>query len=145
MRRKMNRSSGTPRQHVGETAKIVASEWMKQIVRNLTDINDGFLNGVRYLIHDREPWFTEEFREILNPSGATTVKLPPRCPNPNAYAERSVRSVKSECLAKIIPLGERHLRKAVKEYTEYDHLERNFGSRRRFKSQFGLTWESEFV
>jgi putative transposase len=54
-----------------------------------------------------------------------TVKLPARSPNLNAYAERFVRSVKSECLAKIIPLGERHLRKAVKEYTEDYHLERN--------------------
>jgi putative transposase len=54
-----------------------------------------------------------------------TVKLPARSPNLNAYAERFVRSVKSECLAKIIPLGERHLRKAVKEYTEHYHLERN--------------------
>ena len=43
----------------------------------------------------------------------------------NAYAERFVRSVKSECLAKIIPLGLRHLRKAVKEYTEHYHFERN--------------------
>ncbi len=43
----------------------------------------------------------------------------------NAYAERFVLSVKSECLAKIIPLGERHLRKAVEEYAEHYHLERN--------------------
>jgi transposase InsO family protein len=43
----------------------------------------------------------------------------------NAYAERFVRSIKSECLAKIIPLSERHLRKAVKEYSEHYHLERN--------------------
>jgi transposase InsO family protein len=43
----------------------------------------------------------------------------------NAYAERFVRSIKSECLAQIIPLGERHVRKAVTEYTEHYHLERN--------------------
>jgi transposase InsO family protein len=100
-------------------------EWMKQIARNLTDVDDGFLNGVRYLIHDRDPLYTEAFRGLLKPSGVKTVKLPARSPNLNAYAERFVRSVKSECLAKIIPLGERHLRKAVKEYTEHYHLERN--------------------
>ena len=55
----------------------------------------------------------------------TTVKLPARSPNLNAYAERFVRSVKSECLAQIIPLGQRHLRHAVKEYTEHYHVERN--------------------
>ncbi len=43
----------------------------------------------------------------------------------NAYAERFVRSIKSECLAQIIPLGERHLRAAVTEYTEHYHVERN--------------------
>ena len=100
-------------------------EWMKQVARNQTDADSGFLNGARYLIHDRDPLFTERFREILKPSGVKTVKLPARSPNLNAYAERFVLSVKSECLAKIIPLGERHLRKAVKEYTEHYHLERN--------------------
>ena len=104
-------------------------EWMKQIARDLTDCDAGFLNGTRYLIHDRDPLFTEGFRKILKPSGVKTMKLPARSPNLNAYAERFVRSVKSECLAKIIPLGERHLRKAVKEYTEHYHLERNHQGR----------------
>ncbi len=98
---------------------------MKQIARDLTDCDAGFLNGTRYLVHDRDPLFTEGFRKILKPSGVKAVKLPARSPNLNAYAERFVLSVKSECLAKIIPLGERHLRKAVKEYTEHYHLERN--------------------
>ena len=63
--------------------------WRKQVARNLTDANDGFLTGSRYLIHDRDPLFTEE------------------------------------CLSQIIPLGERHLRRAVTEYTEHYHFERN--------------------
>jgi transposase InsO family protein len=100
-------------------------EWMKQVVRNLTDVDGGFLRQARYLIHDRDPLFTEGVREILKSSGVETVKLPARSPNLNAYAERFVRSIKSECLARIIPLGERHLRKTVKEYTEHYHLERN--------------------
>ena len=54
-----------------------------------------------------------------------TVKLPAQSPDLNAHAERFVLSIKSECLAQIIPLGERHLRKAVKEYTEHYHFERN--------------------
>ncbi len=53
------------------------------------------------------------------------MKLPARSPNLNAYAERFVRSIKSECLAQIIPLGERHLRNAVTEYMKHYHLERN--------------------
>ena len=98
---------------------------MKQMARNLTDVDDGFLNGARHLIHDRDPLFTRSFREILKSSGVEPVKLPARSPNLNAYAERFVRSIKSECLAQMIPLGERHLRHAVKEYTEHYHVERN--------------------
>ena len=98
---------------------------MKQIARNLTDADEGFLNGTRYLIHDRDPLFTEAFRGVLGSSGVRALKLSARSPDLNAYAERFVRSIKSECLAQIIPLGERHLRTAVKEYTEHYHLERN--------------------
>jgi putative transposase len=53
------------------------------------------------------------------------VRLPPRSPNMNAYAERLVRSIKEECLSKIIPIGERHLRRVIEEYAEHYHLERN--------------------
>ncbi len=70
-------------------------EWMKQIARNLTDCEEGFLNGSRHLIHDRDPLFTRSFRAILKSSGVETVKLPARSPNLNAYAERFVRSQSS--------------------------------------------------
>ncbi len=100
-------------------------QWMKQVARNLTDAVGGFLNGSRYLIHDRDPLFTEAFRKLLSPAGVHTVKLPARSPDLNAYAERFVRSIKSECLSRIIPLGEGHLRQAVREFTEHYHAERN--------------------
>jgi len=98
---------------------------MQQIARNLTDVDGGWLNGCRHLIQDRDPLFTETFTALLNSTGVTTVKLPGRSPNLNAYAERFVRSIKSECLAQIIPLAERHLRMAVTEYTQHYHVERN--------------------
>jgi transposase InsO family protein len=100
-------------------------QWMRQIARNITDVDDGFLNGCRYLIHDRDPLFTEGFSALLKSAGVKTVKLPARSPNLNAYAERSVRSIKSECLGRLIPLGEHHLRNAVIEYTKHYHFERN--------------------
>ena len=100
-------------------------EWLGQVARTLTDCEDGFVNGSRHLIHDCDPPFTRLFRAILKSSGVDTVKLPARSPDLKAYTERFVRSIKSECLAEIIPLGERHLRKAVTEYTEHYHLERN--------------------
>ena len=98
---------------------------MKQIARNLTDAEDGFLNGARYLIHDRDPLFTDALRELLKLSGVKTVRLPARSPDLNAHAERFVLSIRSECLDQIIPLGERHLRKAVRGYTQHYHVERN--------------------
>jgi len=55
-------------------------EWMKQVVRNLTDRTDGFLTGCRYLIHDRSSLFTPEFETILGSVGIETVRLPARSP-----------------------------------------------------------------
>ncbi len=115
----------TRRVEVAGSAQQPDGEWMKQIARNLTDADEGFLNESRYLIHDRDPLFTEAFRGVLGSSGVRTLKLPARSPDLNAYAERFVRSIKSECLAQIIPLGEGHLRTVVKEYTEHYHVERN--------------------
>jgi len=100
-------------------------DWMKQIAGNLTDAGEGFLPSARYLIHDRDSLFTSDFRGILRGGGVETVKLPARSPNLNAHAERFVRSIKSECLSKIIPLGERHLRLVVSEYAAHYYLERN--------------------
>jgi transposase InsO family protein len=98
--------------------------WMVQIARNLVDDEDGFLNSKTHLILDRDPLYTAQFRSILMSGGVEVVRLPPRSPNLNAYAERFVLSIKSECLNRMIPLGERHLRKAIDEYVEHYHLER---------------------
>ena len=98
---------------------------MEQVARNLTDACEGFLRGARYLIHDRDPLYTDDFRGILRAGNVDPVKLPVHSPNLNAYAERFVRSIKLECLSKIIPLSEGHLRRAVTEYTDHYHLERN--------------------
>jgi putative transposase len=89
---------------------------MSQIGRNVTDAIDGILKGKRYLIHDRDPLFTAEFRSILASVGVTSVKLPPQSPNLNAYAERFVRSIKESCLERLILFGERSLRTAAREF-----------------------------
>jgi transposase InsO family protein len=83
------------------------------------------LLGKRYLIMDRDPLFTRAFRTMLADSGVESVRLPSRSPNLNAYAERFVRSVRGECLSKVIPLGEKHLRELLREYGAHYHRERN--------------------
>ena len=100
-------------------------EWMEQVARNLIDSFDGFLRDSSHLIHDRDPLFTRAFDEILKSGGVTPIKLPPRSPNLNAFAERFVRSIKEECLGRVVVLGERHLRLLVREYVEHYHRERN--------------------
>ncbi|MEO1844291.1 MAG: integrase core domain-containing protein [Akkermansiaceae bacterium] len=99
--------------------------WMKQVGRNLTDCVDGFLCECRYLIHDRSSLFTKEFLEILESGGVKSVRLPARSPNLNAFAERFVRSIKSECLDRMILIGEPSLRRAVDQFVVHYHRERN--------------------
>jgi transposase InsO family protein len=99
--------------------------WMEQIARNLLDAEDAFLLGKRYLLLDRDPLYTTDFRAALERGGVTVVRLPARSPNLNAFAERFVLSIKSECLDRIVPMGEGHLRRAVSEFAAHYHCERN--------------------
>jgi putative transposase len=96
-----------------------------RVTRGMLDAVDGFLLPHRFLIHDRDPLFTDRFAALLRSAGVEPVKLPPRSPNLNAYAERFVRSIKDECLSRLIPIGETHLRLAVEQFAEHYHLERN--------------------
>ena len=96
---------------------------MSQIGRNQSDPVDGPFVGKRFLIHDRDPLFTAEFLEMLADIGIQSVKLPPRSPNLNAYAERFVRTIKESCLDRLILFGEGSLRKAIREFLAHYHLE----------------------
>ena len=64
-------------------------------------------------------------QQIIDAAGVKRVPLPPRSPNLNAYAERWVRSVKEECLSRLILFGEASLRHALTQYVEHFHHERN--------------------
>ena len=99
-------------------------QWMKQVARNLSDW-DGEMKDARFLIHDRDSKFTESFDELLGAVGIEPVKLPPRSPNLNAFAERFVKSIKTESLDRMILFGEKSLRHAVSEFLIHYHSERN--------------------
>ena len=89
--------------------------FMRQIVRELTNASDGVLSDRRFLICDRDRKWSAGTRSLLEASGVRVIQTPFRAPNCNAYAEWLVRSIKEECLDRLIPWGERHLRRALAE------------------------------
>src|ERR687886_926596 len=98
---------------------------MVQVARNVTMEGWGLLASGHYLIHDRDGKYCPAFQQIIDAAGVKRVPLPPRSPNLNAYAERWVRSVKEECLSRLILFGEASLRHALTQYVEHFHHERN--------------------
>jgi putative transposase len=76
--------------------------WMQQMARNATGEAWGFLDQRRYVLHDRDTKFCSLFQATLTAGGIEPIQLPARSPNLNAFAERWVRSVKAECLSKLI-------------------------------------------
>ena len=99
--------------------------WMQQMARNATDEGWGYLDQRRYVLHDRDTKFCASFRTILASGGIKAIVLPARSPNLNAYAERWILSAKQECLAKLILFGEGSLRRALREFIDHFHTERN--------------------
>jgi putative transposase len=98
---------------------------MQQMARHATVEQWGHLNGRRYVLHDRDTKFCQSFQDTLAAGAIKCLQLPARSPNLNAFAERWVRSVKGECLSHLILFGESSLRRALDEFTEHFHGERN--------------------
>jgi len=80
-------------------------------MRHLADAIEGVLAGGSVLICDRDRKWSRAVLEFLEQEGVRIIRTPFRAPNCDAYAERFVRSIKEECLDRVIPLGERHLRR----------------------------------
>ena len=110
--------------HIAGVTPKPDAAFMAQVARNLIDSVDGFLRKKRFLIADLDTKFTERFREVLAQGGVDVIRTAYQAPNMNAIAERWVRSVKSECLDRLILFGERMLRRALREYLEHYHRER---------------------
>src|SRR5262245_30413743 len=96
--------------------------FMSQVARTLT-VADGEM--CRVLICDRDTKWSESVRACLQDAGIRVIQTPYRAPNANAHAERFVRSINEECLDRLIPLGERHFRRAITEFVLHYHGERN--------------------
>jgi len=111
-------------QIVGSTAHP-DEVFMRQIGRTLTDADDGALRPQSVLICDRDRKWSRPVRQLLVDAGIRVVQTPFQAPNANTHAERFVRSIKSECLDRVIVLGERHLRQTIREFMTHYHRERN--------------------
>jgi transposase InsO family protein len=89
---------------------------VSQQFRNLSVVNDDL---PRYLIHDRDSKYTRDADSLLEDAGTKVIRLPVRSPDLNGYAERWIRSLRQECLDRIIILNEAHLRWVLGEYVRY--------------------------
>jgi putative transposase len=116
---------GSRKVHIAGMTPHPNAAWMIQIARNVTMAQWGFLSPGQYLSHDRAGQYCPAFPQIIDTAGGKRVPLPPRSPNLNAYAERWVRSVKEECLSRLILFGEASLRHALTQYVAHFHHERN--------------------
>jgi transposase InsO family protein len=115
---------GTRVVHVAGITANPTEQWMVQVARNLTMTGELFFEGKKYLIHDRDSKYCKKFRKIFENHGIKLIRLPPYSPNLNAFAERWVGSIKSECLDRLILFGKGSLERAVQQYVTHYNRER---------------------
>jgi putative transposase len=115
----------TRRVHIAGTTTNPTSAWMEQIARNVTDCDTGVLCDKSFLITDRDAVFSSRFKALLEGSGVELLLTAYQAPNMNAHAERFVRSIRSECLDRMIFVGTDSLERAIAEYVAHYHDERS--------------------
>ena len=113
---------GSRRVHLAGCTTNPTGAWVTQQARNLSFT--GLFDWTRFLIHDRDTKFTTAFDKVFRSEGITTIHTPVRAPQANAYAERFVRTVRSECLDWLLILGRRHLEHVLRSYTAHYNAER---------------------
>jgi len=111
--------------HIAGITTRPDERWMLQVARNMVDEDSGALTGKRYLIIDRDTKYSKRFRAFVEENSIEVIRLPPMSPNLNSYAERFVRSIKEECLEKMIFIGQASLHRAIAEYMTHHLQERN--------------------
>jgi transposase InsO family protein len=113
---------GSRRLHVATSTRNPSGEFVAQQARNLA--MDGELEGVAFLIRDRDSKYTPAFDEVFISEGARLIKAPVRAPKANAFAERFVRTVRHEVLDLTLVLGRGHLDRILRRYKEHYNAQR---------------------
>ena len=98
--------------------------WYRRLIARKFE-GSGFIRGQWHLLYDRYTKFSAAFLDVLRTSGVPPLALPPRSPNLNAFAERWEGAIRQECLSKLILFGETSRRRALNEYIDHHHFERN--------------------
>jgi transposase InsO family protein len=111
--------------HVAGMTPYPGEEWMRQVARNLTMEGTGFLKAGMQLLHDRSCHYCPSFRRILQEAGIQTLMLPYQSPDLNAHAERFIRTLKEQCLSRLIITSESMLRHVIRQFVDHYHTERN--------------------
>jgi hypothetical protein len=88
------------------------------VVQAFRGLADGNVLRGRFLICDRDPKWSSAMEALLTTVGARVVRTPAVAPNCSAHTERFVRSIKTECLDRVVPVGEWHLRRLVREFVD---------------------------
>ncbi|WP_245822687.1 integrase core domain-containing protein [Lentzea waywayandensis] len=113
---------GTRYVHILGTTTNPDGPWTTQQARNFLMELDDRANEFRFLVRDRAGQFTASFDSVLADAGIDVVKIPPRCPRANCYAERFVGTVRRELTDRLLIINEHHLKSVLNRYvSHYNH------------------------